>query len=87
MQEVTALVCGRPQIERQLLQICQGLTSDPFFAPSSRPQGASTVQYFPLELPGRFPKLAAHEWLLLVNGEVRYTPQYRPLERLLSGYH
>jgi len=31
-------------------------------------------QYLPLELPGRFPKLAAHEWLLLVNGEVRYIP-------------
>ena len=31
-----------------------------------------TGQYLPLELPGRFPKLAAHEWLLLVNGDVRY---------------
>gem|GEM_PF-3681472 len=31
-------------------------------------------QYLPLELPGHFPKLAAHEGLLLVNGEVRYTP-------------
>jgi hypothetical protein len=29
-------------------------------------------QYLPLELPGRFPKLAAHELLFLVNGEVRY---------------
>ena len=35
---------------------------------------ASNGQYFPLELPGRFPKLAAHEWPLSANGEVRYTP-------------
>jgi len=33
-----------------------------------------TGQYFPLELPGRFPKLAAHEWPLSANGEVRYAP-------------
>jgi len=31
-------------------------------------------QYLPLELTGRCPKLAAHEWPLSANGEVRYTP-------------
>jgi len=30
-------------------------------------------QYLPLVSPGRFLKLAAHEWLLSANGEVRYT--------------
>jgi len=39
-----------------------------------RGQGGRIGQYFPLELPGRFPKLAAHEWPLSANGEVRYTP-------------
>ena len=37
-------------------------------------QAVDIGQYLPLELPRRFPKLAAHEWLLLLNGEVRYTP-------------
>lgn len=46
-------------------------------APFDGEKGAEVVivdQYLPLELPGHFPKLAAHEGLLLVNGEVRYTP-------------
>ena len=30
-------------------------------------------QYFPLELPGRLPKLAAHERPFSANGEVCYT--------------
>ena len=33
---------------------------------------ASNSQHFPLELPGRFPKIATHEWPLSANGEVRY---------------
>jgi hypothetical protein len=32
-----------------------------------------TGQYLPLELPGCFLELAAHEWLLSANGEVRFT--------------
>jgi hypothetical protein len=30
-------------------------------------------QYLPLVSPGRFLKLAAHEWLISANGEARYT--------------
>jgi hypothetical protein len=30
-------------------------------------------QILPLELPRCFPELAAHEWRLSANGEVRYT--------------
>jgi hypothetical protein len=31
-------------------------------------------QKLPLELPGGLLKLAAREWLLSANGEVRFTP-------------
>ena len=40
-------------------------------------------QYLPLELPGGLPKLAAREWLLSVNGEVRFTPNS---SRLSGGF-
>jgi hypothetical protein len=36
-------------------------------------RAAASGQYLPLELHGRFPKLAAQEGLLLANGEVRFT--------------
>ena len=45
----------------------------PFDTGSHNMRMVKDGQYFPLGILGDTPKLAAQEWPLLVNGEVRFT--------------